>query len=344
MDLFHIPGDTGGDWRIEQFVTLYVHDQDNTEPMIADLCEGLSNDDKMWMVYLFCICYNIPTALYIFDKLTYTSSEEKIEEFWKEQKFKLIFQSDRRWIKNRDEFTSTMMDFIKRVDGHPYDYVMKLVTSDPVETYDNFQKDIECWENFGPFGVSLFLRIFTLVFPEVKFKTHDYNWYDGRQALTIRECMYHFLYQDEKAEETYELRCLDKKSTLSKMVSDEEVVKFNEIINHIAKRIQEEDPNIHYEFNEGLSLLCFYRKLFKKQRYFGYTVDRNLHELVTLEKHHPDELHIWKKLREIRLKKYPKRMLGELNGWNGIRNELKSYFIDTGDVLTNVPIVCVEDW
>ncbi len=75
--------------------------------------------------------------------------------------------------------------------------------------------------------------------------------------------------------------------------------------------------------------LCAYKKLFFKTRYVGYYIDRQLEELVKMQKLAPIGAD-WNLLWHFRPEHFDHRAVGELNDWRGIRKERMGYFLATG--------------
>ena len=54
-----------------------------------------------------------------------------------------------------------------------------------------------------------------------------------------------------------------------------------------------------------------------------------LEEIYKLKPEYPE---ISQELLNIRAAKFDKRYLGEFGGWNGIRKDMKKYYLNTGEV------------
>ena len=100
------------------------------------------------------------------------------------------------------------------------------------------------------------------------------------------------------------------------------------------KVIQAEIGKTYPEQNNEICMfigkICSFRNLFKNARYGGFHHDRELEVLKQYEKDFPSYNSLWKQCYKIRLDIFPHHLLGELNGWEGIRKERKKLWLTTG--------------
>lgn len=268
----------------------------------ADI-KGLSVEQREYLVLFYALSYSVPTAIVCLDNLDRIKRDP--EGFWSENKDKLIFQSDRRWVKFNNMFARSFKDFEQKCVFRQLRGKEKL---DLEKSIGIVQK--VCY--FARFAAFLFLEAYCFMFG-VKTFNDGIDWLKGDTATSG---MLNVLGFDRFADE------FDEKSIL--YVPPE---KLSEALKTIQKMIPEQDCRsaIYVE-----TTLCAFRKHFKGTRYAGYYVDRVLGELWQMKKFFPAfrDLDL---LLDARAAVIPVRMLGEYNGWSGIRKKLCKHYIATGD-------------
>jgi len=76
--------------------------------------------------------------------------------------------------------------------------------------------------------------------------------------------------------------------------------------------------------------LCAYRKFHKGSRYNGYYLDRQLDELMRYPMMNEASIDYVNELYELRSRLFPHWMLGECRNWDGIRKQMKKFYIRNG--------------
>lgn len=253
-------------------------------------------------VLLYSLTYSVPTTIVILCKLDELNKNPK--EFWNKYKKKLLFQSDRKYVKINDRFIGGYFDFKKQ------DIFGKLRD----KTFVDLEKAVEMVEkcySYGRFSAFLFLETYGTIF-NCEFLNNKLDWKNGS---TVTSGMFNVLGQDDKANEW------DKHHKIP--INTEY---FDKIANYLLDKVTIGKKLAILETN-----LCAYRKLFKGSRYIGYYSDRVLEELYyTIEQfpEHKKELELLFLAREVVI---PEKYLGEKHEWTGIRKELKKHYLKTGD-------------
>lgn len=329
-DLYHIPGDTGKPWRFKKMVEYIGNFPDEIGPIVNSYFDAnnFSSDERLWWVFLYSTCYCMGSGLVMAKQLDYkTITPADVEGYWKANKSKLIFQTDRRYIKHMNQFTEMVNEFLTRTNRHLYDYISQFVTDDPEQTYKNLYKEISGWKYYGRFGIILFIFNLCKVFPHIKVESLEYDWKTGS---TTTSAIFNARYEDERANvfdagkislSADDIKMLD--ATL-KIVTDE-----------LQKSFPQKKWNIIYVSSD----LCSYRKLFKGVRYQGYYVDRQMEEILTLQKNYPEYKDLWQFIWDARSEYLDHHLLGELNGWSGIRKERCKLFLEKGYVGSDPKVV-----
>ena len=143
---------------------------------------------------------------------------------------------------------------------------------------------------------------------------------DWNHCSNMTSGLYNILYEDEKANE------FDRKH----VVSPEDRERLGREVLRIQEEIRKTYPEQDSDISVFIGKVCSYRNLFKGARYGGFHHDRQLGVIREYEKSFPEFGSLWEKCYELRREIFPQNMLGELNGWDGIRNERKKLWLQQG--------------
>lgn len=143
---------------------------------------------------------------------------------------------------------------------------------------------------------------------------------DWKNCSNLTSGTYNIFYEDEKANE------YDRTG----VVTDLEKAYLTLKIKQIQKRIAETYPEQNNEISVFVGKICSFRNLFKGARYGGFHHDRQLGVLKNYEAAFPEFDDLWRHCYEIRREIYPHKLLGELNGWDGIRKDRKKLWLTKG--------------
>ncbi len=300
----NIPNDTGGTWRWDKLVELYrLEDriQDDPSPskvlaLWAD-AEFLISEQRAWLAYLYGLTYSTTTAILIFrhfPRLRCITSKRELKEFWEENKHRLYFNRDRRYIKNNDQFVDAIAG-LRKFEGK------KLYQNIATMTDENLYKRIvKNWPYFGRHAAFLFFDAYSKMLNDGECTLSSIsNW---NEARTIAEGLALATYDDGLYQRARG-KCLTATDTQK--------------LDALVAKL-EEDCNAN--FTDLESTICAYSKLFKGTRYLGYYIDRFQEELIHARKNgypQKDMLMLW----QLRSKVTPLEYLGEYGGWSGIRKE-----------------------
>lgn len=283
----------------------------------------LSPDECVLIAWYNSLCYCAPTALFLFQSLPKPENED-LSKFWVEHKSKLLFVSARRYVKNMDWFIPLMVRFLTDTKGKTLSEWLERISGSgsSQEKYNHIYDYFKDWKYMGRFSTELFTDMIVHMSDEnlIKIKVSSnqtkFDWEDGSN---VTSGLLNMFYRDDEAD------LYDKTHKVS-----EETKLF------LDNKIKEVQAAIKYYFPEqdvGVSVItpkiCSWRNLFKGKRYGGYHHDRQLEQLIHYEKEYPNT-NLWKEIYEVREHNFPKSLLGEHMGWNGIRKERKTLWINQG--------------
>ena len=277
-----------------------------------------TTDDKIWWVLLYSACYCAPTACVLAEHLDYrTLTKEKADRFWNKNKPKLLFQSDRRYIKHMNQFVAIVTEFVERSKRQPNDYLGQFVNGDAHDNYCKLYREVSRWTYYGRFGIILFLYNINK-FVQLPLDYHTYDWQHG---ATTTAAIFNAFYRDDDAQ-----RFEEGGVSLGKKMTEQ----LDSILLCVMAQLRDRTPSKTWTIMNVTSDLCSYRKMYKGSRYLGYYVDRALEETRTLEGNYPKHQWIWDLIYKARVATLDPRYLGEANDWTGIRKPLMRSWLDHG--------------
>lgn len=309
MDLYHIPGDSGKPYRrkvVQQLLKGDYVDGATDYCMLVPYADEqqLSNEERVWLAYLYGLSYSCTTAIRMFEVIPDTDriNLKLLKGFWLSEKDSLWFNPDKKYIKNNDQVVPAVKSI--RCILQEYPTLMHWVISYSKDGFKVLYNGIlRNWDFFGPHGAYLFFDALYGLCPELYVDPETLDWKNS--GKTVVEGMAHMLYQDELVEtRAFPLDKYDR----------------------VVDKLQETSgkPKVIIE-----STLCAFRKFFKGTRYFGYYADRMLEECIHVDslniEHTPD---VW----ALREKSIPKEFRGEDNGWSGIRKDRLKGWLERGQL------------
>lgn len=310
MDLYHIPGDTGKPYRRKAVLSLlsgaYIDGATDYCLLVpyADE-EGLSEEERVWLAYLYGLSYSCTTAIRMLEVLPSTDkiNMKLFRGFWRAEKSTLWFNPDKKYIKNNDQVFPALKSIGRILEEHDSlrDWVVNRSEKGFHELYRGIQKE---WDFFGPMGAYLFLDALYGLCPRLYVDPDRLDWKGS--GKTVVEGMAHMIYKDELIE--------SREFPLDK---------FNRLVDKLQSKTKQ--PKVIIE-----STLCAFRKYFKGTRYLGYYADRLLEECTFVDslkgvRYKPD---VW----GLREKTIPEELRGEIHGWEGIRKARLKGWLERGEL------------
>lgn len=326
MDLYHIPGDTGGTWRLKKFVE-YQHEVPSIHYRVLGnyiLEHEFSLNDSVMMCWYMSATYNEVTCvllqeLFKWKDLTPATVKEYCIRFWEETKTVLDFGSARKYAKNMDWFPSIMEHFIRVTHKHPYKWLISLMKDTPEESYHSVYNTVSKIRYTGRFATDLFMESISYIQDYLSIELQEPTKLDWKKCSNLTSGILNMCYLDEEA------NLYDKTGTLP--VSEKFLTKKLRLI---QDEIEKEYPDQPNDINLFIGKICSFRNLFKSARYGGFHHDRELGVLRRYEQVLPEYQYLWDDIFNLRKEMFPERFLGELHNWNGIRKDRKKLWIREG--------------
>lgn len=294
--------------RMDEFVQYHMNgDGECNTVVLVEWANKHSLDfqERFELAYFFSITYAVESAIILFEERE--NALKHIKTWSQENKRKIVFQSDRKYMRMKDSFEKCLEWFKKHRNVENFLNMVQVGEVINLETAINF---IEGWTMFGRFSAFLFLEMFVnLIGAEIENTTID--WKHGNTATSGLLNIFGY----DKAANAF-----DKTGQLA--IPAEKMDEYLETLIHMIEKAGGSKNVTEIETS-----LCAYRKFYKGSRYNGYYLDRMLEEINTMKNDYP---FIIKEVLDIRRKKFDTKYLGEIGGWSGIRPSMKKLYKETG--------------
>lgn len=304
--------------RIIDYLAYHVNsskarDIDPQNEAIMYLCDRfeLNMEQRCWLCFLYSTNYCVPTTYFMYNEFPdfATVDVSRLDRWWRANREKLIFQTDKRWIRSRNLFVRVFCSYRDLIHSYShgtmsqYDALTALLrpNADPAGNYGLLCTEFNIYY-FGRFGYFLYSELLHNVCGinvGVRF--------DIREAESSRNGLVIALGLEREAWTGHSGRAL----------SEAEAAKLNQGLQYIADLIARLDiePR-HKSFWSIETTLCAYRKYKEKQsRWVGYYIERMRREIVKMEQA-TDKEHgggvCWRPLWEFRRETYQPKYLKEL--------------------------------
>lgn len=323
MDLYNIPGDSGGWWRLNKFIE-YQHEVPSIHyrvlgEYIYQYCSISNAVELCW--YMSCT-YNEVTCVLLSELVqpeNYTASKKFWSKLWEKYKPVLDFGSARKYAKNMDWFPQLMVDFIQLTSNDPYGWLKSICIDSPTHNYKRVYKEITTIPHVGRFSADLFMECICYLQEFLGIRLKEPSKLDWKHCSNLTSGLLNMFYLDEEAnfyDKTGKLPLPEKDLTRKLKV--------------VQKRIHRIYPDQENDINLFVGKICSWRNLFKGTRYGGFHHDRELGVLRRYQESLPEYSYLWEIFFNIRREMFDPRFLGELHDWDGIRPERKKLWLKEG--------------
>lgn len=301
--------------RLAEFVAYHIDGDGECNGILlkawADM-KGLGKAKRFNLAFFYATVYNIPSAIFML-----RDDNDIIEnpDAWcAENKRRLIFQSDRRYMRCNSGLERTLGYFSRHLAGGEA-FLAKTTHGGRIDTAGAVS-ECERWPNYGRFGAYLFTETLTYL---LGLESENRPAFDFANGATATSGVMNVFGLDAEADE------FDRRKKIPANVSLEQLDAF---LAAIADAVDEAGGDSDIACLE--TSLCAYRKFFKGSRYNGYYLDRQLDELVRYPLVNDGSIEAVNELFELRGGLFDHRYLGEFGGWSGVRKECKRLYRDRG--------------
>lgn len=324
------------DYRVERYegcmafhvAGMRMDEVDPAAPALKFLAKELNMDteQKYWLAFLYGCSYCVATAYQIFKEFPSLNKilQSDIDKWWKESRKRLVFESDRVYVKSNNAFPKMVRSYADFCRGGQKKAFAAFMKKTPEENYTEIFNALEKrLYFFGRFSLFTYLEaLFNITGLPMRPMWIDLR---GTKSLSTLNGLLFALGRDDLVSHASDYKPLN-----------ESQYKWAEVeFRKLHDRLLREHPEIPTTYWNLETSLCAYKKLFFNTRYVGYYIDRQMVEIYKMQRFNPDE--DYSLLWNFRASHFHPGVLGELNGWNGIRHEMLTHFTKTGSFGNDMP-------
>lgn len=303
--------------RIADYIRYHVDssralDIDPQVEAIRYLCDRyeLNEEQRLWLCFLFSTNYCVPTTYFMYNEFPdyQTVDVPRLERWWTANRDKLIFQTDRAWVRSRNQFVGVFESYrqhIRQWSGGSdlqAEALHNLLAEGqtPTERYALL---------LDRFDVAQFGRFTMFLYSELLYNIGGIPigvQFDIREAESSRNGLVFALGLENEA---YTGRT-------GKTLPEDTIAVLNSGLRYIVSRIQELPINPRHKTLWSVeTTLCAYKKhVLRGSRWVGYYIERMRREIVKLQSSTGKRAGggvSWLPLWQFRAETYDKRFLNE---------------------------------
>lgn len=245
---------------------------------LADRFE-LNMEQRYWIAYLYGTNYCAPTTFYIYNEFPdYECIDiNRVNKWWKENKHKLIFQSDRLRIKSNDQFVESLISYKGLAKSNQQNYFKS-------NNWKEIYQKIEAIKYFGRFSTFNYLDVLNAI-TDINYKP---TYLNIAEAKSCRNGLCYAIGKDD---------WVDK--DLTKKTAE---ILHKSFVDYLKKL----EGNVF----QIETTLCAYKKYRWEKRYIGFYIDRMYKEIRQMEINVPGGV-AWETLWQFRNETFEKKYLTE---------------------------------
>lgn len=265
----------------------------------------LTREQRLWLSFLFAATYCMATAWYIFTRLPTFNClpEAELERWWARERAGLIFQTDRAWIRSRNQFVQVVMTyraFVRKFSrsGSQMEALLAVTAPGrtPEEKYERLVSDTNIFQ-FGRFAMFLYSELLFHAGLPVK------PVLDLAEARSVRNGVVFAMGLEQTS---YAGRN-------GREATPEELRTLTAGLDRIVAAVQRQNIlGRHRSLWSIETTLCAYKKWNLGKRYVGYYVERTIKEVLKMRRMHPEAN--WAPLVQFAQKLYPEQTRRLTNG------------------------------
>ena len=297
--------------RMREFVWYHIHgDGDCNGQTLRAYAEAarFNAQDRFDLAYFYATTYCCVSAVYLLQHRNDITADPAA--FAEAHRQKLIFQSDRKYVRMRDTFKRMLAEWSQSITHQQREFATATVANAGTVDTEKALKWVLNWYFFSRFSAYLFVETYCDITAQEATRANGLNYEGDSMTFAGGACYVYGLDTDAQY--------IQKNHRLP---FDSEF--FESMIRGIQERVKRaggDDSLVKLETS-----LCAYEKFFKGTRYNGYYADRMLGEIQTM-KRVPEFAQACQDVLSARSRAIADKYLGERHGWDGIRKELKKSY------------------
>lgn len=287
------------DYESYHRMSIEAGDVDPSYSMLKYVCDRfeLNNEQRFWLAFLYATCYCGPTVYYIYNEFPDFENVDvgRLSRWWNSNKQKLLFQTDRRWVRSNNNFVPMFESYRNFIGGISQAQRFGLMKcKDKQRTYDSCFQECQQIFQMGRFALFLYLEAVHVV---TGFEIEP----SGLSMELAESC------RNGLAEA---IGRNDLNNHLSKRKLSKAELSFiqKEFDRLSAKMILESSSNNIWNIE---TTLCAYKKYKLGKRFIGFYIDRQAEEIETMQSNVKDGVD-WSVLWDYRKETFNHKYLKEL--------------------------------
>lgn len=239
----------------------------------------LNDEQRYWLCFLFSTNYCTATTYFMYNEFPDFATVDvgRLQRWWTANRSKLIFQTDRAWIRSRNQFVEVFCsyrDLVAKLSGGTMSQAQALDAviaqgGDPYTRYDSLIKN---------FDVRLFGRFTMFLYSEL---LHNICGLDLGVRFDIREA------ESSRNGLVFALGMEDTAYTgrTGKHLPEDTIRTLNDGLRFIVRRIRQLPINPRHKSLWSIeTTLCAYKKhCLNNRRWVGYYIERQRREIAKLQ-------------------------------------------------------------
>jgi hypothetical protein len=255
---------------------LRIGDIDPAYPAMLYLADRyeFNIEQRYWLAWLYAACYHAPTAFYMYNEFPDFENVDigRLERWWKANRQRVTFQTDRRWVRSRNQFCEMFASYRSVLGGALQEaFFAKLLGNCPKRSYARAYKATSGIKFFGRYALFLYLEsVAALTGLPVEPDGIDLrNSQSSRNGLCYAYGYDQWLCGHDYGQQTLRPEAYQMLDGL-----------FGELLIEAGNCDRMFDSNV---WNVETSL-CAYKKVLRGKRYLGYYIDRQHDEIRRAER------------------------------------------------------------
>lgn len=282
-------------------------DCDPAFPILNYICDRfeLNIEQRFWLAFLYGTNYCAPTVYYIYNEFPDFENVNiaRVKRWWKSNKHRTVFQTDRAKVKNFDLFSEIVKSYINLMGGSQEDTICSC------KSYEDLYALASKIYYFGRFSIFNYTQALWEL-TNIKFEPTFFNL---KEAESCRNGLCY---------------AFDKRQYIVKKSKSRPEINYDELDKNLVSlllRAKRKFKILPVNIWNIETALCAFKKLFWSKRYLGYYIDRQQEEIAKLQSNIIEGVS-WEPLWDFRIEFFDHSLLGELNGWEGVRKSKMNIF------------------
>jgi hypothetical protein len=245
-----------------------IGDVDPSYSMLRYICDRfeLNTEQRYWLAYIYSTCYCGATTFYIYNEFPDWENVDfnRADRWWKANRDKVVFQTDRRWVRSRNQWVDMLRSYSAAVRPLTQEGYLRQfeVPHDPFTTYKIVSDEASKWFQMGRFGLWLYTEAVHVVtgFPMEPRTMKMRDAESCRNGLVMALGMPEFNTHGN-----------------GKRLSQRDMGYLQACFQDVVDELREQQPGSNVWNIE--TTLCAYKKYHLGKRWPGYYIDRQADEI-----------------------------------------------------------------